>query len=113
MLGFAHPQLLARLAQLSFQLPNPLPVIGHGQAVAGFFKLKFQAFDLSVHLPLHCFLVRSAHDERPRPPLGVAGGDLSQRNRLVRVMTEETSIKKFDDLPPGSCVLTPSNQETI
>ena len=30
-----------------------------------------------------------------------AGGDLSQRNRLVRVMTEETSIKKFDDLPPG------------
>ena len=37
-------------AQLSFQLPNPLPIIRHGQAVAGFFKFKFQAFDLDPHL---------------------------------------------------------------
>jgi hypothetical protein len=35
-LGLAHAHLLARLAQLSLQLPNPLAVIGHGQAVAGF-----------------------------------------------------------------------------
>jgi len=37
----------------------------------------------------------------PARRLESAGGDLSSRNRLVRVMTEETSIKKFDDLPPG------------
>ena len=39
LLGLAHSHLLARVAELSFQLPNPLPVIGHGQAVAGFFML--------------------------------------------------------------------------
>jgi hypothetical protein len=37
----------------------------------------------------------------PARSLESAGGDLSQRNRLVRVMTEETSIKKFAGLPSG------------
>jgi len=32
LLGLAHAQLLSRLAQLGLQLPNPLPVIGHGRA---------------------------------------------------------------------------------
>jgi hypothetical protein len=51
LLDFMQPQraggrLVARLAHLSFQLPNPLSIVGHGQAIAGFFKFKFQVFDL-------------------------------------------------------------------
>jgi hypothetical protein len=49
----------------------------------------------------------------PARSLESAGGDLSQRNRLVRVMTEETSIKKFAGLPSGLWVrIHTSNQET-
>ena len=52
LLGPAHPHLLARLPQLSFQLPNPLPVVRHGHAVAGLFEFKFQLPDLGAHLSL-------------------------------------------------------------
>ena len=38
----------------------------------------------------------------PRRAVPPTRRDLSQRNRLACVMTEETSIKKFDGLPPGS-----------
>jgi len=45
----------------------------------------------------------------PARSLESAGGDLSQRNRLVRVMTEGTSIKKFARLAVwfGGCGFTP------
>ena len=50
LLGLAQAQPLTSLAQLGFQLQNPLAVVGHGQAMAVLFELKFQVLDLTAHL---------------------------------------------------------------
>ena len=78
---------------LGSELPSQQPVVEEGEeSTEGLPSVAREPISAAYG----CSAVRA-----PARRLESAGGDLSQRNRLVRVMTEETSIKKFDDLPPG------------